>query len=188
MRCDEVDGRPGSPRARVEDVAGTGEARRYVRPHSSITTPVAAQIIAKLVVPLGETGREVAELISAGAEVPRLGDKLERGKNRVLQDRIEESCAGVEAQGLAAKRACKIETKSVDTERRCPVPQGIHHHLQHPRMGKVQRVAGASVVDRAPAVSGESVVACVVDAAPTERRAELAALACVVVDDIEQNL
>src|SRR5215471_10324470 len=55
-------------------------------------------------------------------------------------------------------------------------------------MGKVQRVAGARIVDRMPAVVGEPVIARIVDASPTKRRAKFAALAGVVVDNVEENL
>ena len=75
----------------------------------------------------------MAELVAAGADVPRLGDQLHPRQHRILAQRVEEARAGIEAVGLAAQCHAKIEAKAVDMERRHPVAQRIHHHLQHAR-------------------------------------------------------
>ena len=55
-------------------------------------------------------------------------------------------------------------------------------------MVEVQRIAGARVVDIVARVLLQPVIAAIVEAAETERRAEFAALAGVVVDHIHQDL
>ena len=66
----------------------------------------------------------------------------------ILAKRIEETGAGIEAVQLAPERHAEIEAESIDMERRHPVAQRIHHHLQDARMREIQRVAGAGVVDQ----------------------------------------
>ena len=72
---------------------------------------------------------------------------------------------------------------------RHPVAQRIHHHLQHARIRQVERVAGAGVVDAMTRIiRDKAVVAGVVEPAKRQRRAQLAALGGVVVDDVEDHL
>ena len=70
-----------------------------------------------------------------------------------------------------------------------PVAQRIHHHLQHARMGEVDRAAAAGeVVVVARVFLVEPVVGRVVDAAERQRRAEVIALGGVVIDHVEHYL
>ena len=95
----------------------------------------------------------------------------------------------VEAVVLAAQGDAEIEAEAVDMEGGDPVAQGIHHHLQDARRREVQRVAGAGVVDAVARIVGnQAVVARIVEAAERQRRAQLAALGGVVVDDVEDDL
>ena len=83
-----------------------------------------------------------------------------------MAQRIEEARAGVEAVSFAAQRDAEIEAEAVDMERRHPIAQRIHHHLQHARMRQIERVAGAGIVDAMPLVVGdEPVIAGIVEAA-----------------------
>ena len=89
----------------------------------------------------------------------------------------------------AAERRGEVEPEAVDMAHLDPVPQRVHHHLQHARMRQVQRVAAAGeVVVVARRVRLEPIVRRVVDAAETERRAEMVAFGGVVVDDVEDDL
>ena len=83
----------------------------------------------------------------------------------------------------------EIEAEAVDVKHLDPVAQRVHHHLQHARMGELQRVAGAGVVlVEARLVGDEPVVGGVVDAAIAQRRAEMIAFGGVVVDHVEDDL
>ena len=71
---------------------------------------------------------------------------------------------------------------------RRPIAQRIHHQLQHPRMVEVQRVAGAGEILVKARIGLQPVIGDIVDAAKRQRRAEMIALAAVVVDDVEDDL
>ena len=70
--------------------------------------------------------------------------------------------------GVARQRGGKVEAKAVDVADLDPVAQRIHHHLQHARMGEVDRAAAAGeVVVVARVFLVEPVIGRVVDAAET---------------------
>ncbi|MET3823440.1 hypothetical protein ABID76_006166 [Burkholderia ambifaria] len=189
VRGDEIDRRPGSAPLMVEQVGRAREPRGELRALARIAAPEAPHRVAKAVVPFGEAGRMTAQLIAAGAEIPRFGDQLALCEHRILPQRVEKTRARLEAVILAAERHAEIETKAVDVERGGPVAQRIHDHLHDARMRQVQRVAAAGLVDVVtPVVLPQPVVARVVQAAPRQRRAELVAFARVVVDDVEHDL
>ena len=151
--------------------------------------PEAAHAVAVLAVPLRPADREVADLVAAGTDVPRLGDQLHLADDRVLVDDVEEAAELVDVVQLARQRRGEVEAEAVDVHLGDPVAQRVHDQLEHPRAGGVERVAGPGVVDVvAPGRRVEPVVGGVVDAAEAERRAEVVALAGVVVDDVEDDL
>ncbi len=123
--------------APVEDVAGARQACGEVGALTGIAAPVAPHPVAEAVVPFGEAGRMVAELVAAGTDVPRLGDQLYLLQDRILADRVEEAGAGIEAVGLAPQGHAQIEAEAVDMEGRDPVAQRIHDHLQDARRRQV---------------------------------------------------
>ena len=77
--------------------------------------PVAPQRLAIDVVPLRPAGRKAADLIAAKPDVPRFGDQLDVGENRILPDRGEEHAVRVERRGAAERRG-EIEAEAVDVE------------------------------------------------------------------------
>ena len=112
VRCGVIDRGPGPARMAVEQIARTGEARGKFGAFAGIAAPEPPRAVAEAVVPLGEARRMVAELISAGTEVPRLGDQLDARQDRVLPQRVEKSAAGVETIGLSAKRDARDRNES----------------------------------------------------------------------------
>ena len=133
--------------------------------------------------------REVADLVAALADVPRLGDQLDLGHHRVLLDQVEERGQPVDVVQLAGQRRGQVEPEPVDVHLGHPVAQRVHDQLQRVRVPDVQAVAAAGVVEVAAGSScGEPVVGGVVDAAERQRRAERVALGGVVVDDVEDHL
>src|ERR1043166_6120965 len=123
---DVVDRLPRPPRLAVENIARAREARRKILALPGVAAPELADAVAEAVVPLRESRRVVAELIPARAEVPRLGDELDAGEDRILPQRVEEAGAGIEAVGLAPQGDAEVETEPVDVERGHPVAQRIH--------------------------------------------------------------
>ena len=89
---------------------------------------------------------------------------------------------------LTGKNGGEVEAEAVDTHVAGPVAQAVHHHLQNARVGEVQRVAGAGVVDVVPRLGRQPVVGGIVDALEAERRSELVALGGVIVDHVEDHL
>ena len=91
--------------------------------------------------------------------------------------------------GPARQRGGEIEAKAVDVADLDPVAQRVHHHLQHARMGEVDRTAAAGeIVVEARIFLVQPVIGRVVDAAERQRRAHVIALGGVVVDDVEHHL
>ena len=187
MGGDEVDARPGLSPAKVELVGRSAEPRRE-RLRAGFAAPEVADVIAKPVVPLGPARRKSAHLIAAGTAIPRFGDQLDLGKQRVLPDHFEKTALGAEAVGLARQDRTEIEAESVDPGFAHPVAQAVHHHLDDARMTEVERVSCACVVDvEARLVRQETVVGLVVDALEGKRRTALVALRRMVVDHVQDH-
>src|SRR5205807_9372896 len=138
----------------------------------------APRAVAEAVVPFGETGRLAAELITAGAQIPRLGNQLQLRQNGILPECIEESRARIEAVVFAPERGAEIEAEAVDMKRLRPIAQRIEYHLQHARVRKIDGVAGAGVVDEIPPVLRvQPVIARIVEPAPRKCWSEFVAFA-----------
>ena len=154
-----------------------------------LAAPVVADGVAVAPVPLRPQRREVAHLVPALAHVPRLGDELRLGDHRVLLDDVEERGEPVDVVQGAGERRREVEAEAVDVHLDDPVPEAVHHELQHVRVPHVQRVAGARVVHvEARLVGHQPVVRLVVDPLEREHRPEVVALGGVVVDDVEDHL
>src|SRR6476469_10063084 len=189
MGGDEIHARPGPAPALVEEVARTRNARGKIGQFSFIPLPEGAYRIAKLVVPFGPSRRELTDLVSARADIPGLGDQLYAGEDRILPAGVEKSAPFVEAIGFAREDGGKIEAEAVNPHLRRPVSQRIRHHLEHARMGEVDRVSRAGVVDVVTLlVRHQTVIVRVVDALERKRRPQLVALSRVVVDHVEDQL
>ncbi len=89
--------------------------------------------VAVLAVPFRPATREIADLVAAFAQVPRLGDELHLAEHRVLMDDVEERAQLVDFVQLAGERAGQIEAEAVDVHVDHPVAQAIHDELQHAR-------------------------------------------------------
>ena len=135
-----------------------------------------------------QPGREVADLIAALADVPRLGDELHARDHGILLDDVEERRQPIDRVQLARERGREVEAEAIHVHVLDPVAQAVHHQLQHVRRLHVQRVAGAGevLVARRPARL-QPVVARVVDAAERQRGTVMIALGGVVVDDVENH-
>jgi hypothetical protein len=113
----------------------------------AVAAPEAAHRVAVLAVPLGPADREVAHLVAALAEIPRLGDELHLRDHRVLVDHVEEGPEPVHLVQLARERARQVEPEPVHVHVGDPVAQAVHDELQHARALHVQRVAAAREVE-----------------------------------------
>ena len=119
-----------------------------------LAAPEVAHRVAILVVPLGPARREAADLVAAGAAVPRLGDQLHRARAPDPAAGLQETAVLVEAVRLAREDGAEVEAEAVDVHLLHPVAQAVGHHLDDARMAQIQRVAGAGVVDVVALLSG----------------------------------
>lgn len=104
-------------------------------------------------------------------------------------DDVEEPSAPVELVALARQCGCQVEAETIDMHLLHPVAQRIHDQFQHLRMRRVEGVAATRVVPVVARIVGhQAIVGGVVDAAEAQRRAEMVALAGVVIHDVENHL
>ena len=68
--------------------------------------------------------REIAHLVAALAQVPRLGDQLDLRDHRILVDDVEKRAQLVDFVQLAGQRAGQIEAEAVDVHVRAPSSAG----------------------------------------------------------------
>ena len=189
VRRDEVDARVRPPSRQLVQVGAPGQAVRELAEGLVRAAPVVAHRVPELPVPLRPERREVADLVAAFADVPRLGDQLDLRQHRVLVDDVEERGQPIDFVQLARQRCREIEAEAVDVHLEHPVAQAVHDQLQHLRALHVERVAAAGEVRVVPHVVGnQAIVRDVVDPLERQRRAHLIALGRVVVDDVEDHL
>ncbi len=104
-------------------------------------------------------------------------------------DDVEERGEAVDVVELARERRREVEAEPVDMALHGEVPQRVHDQPQHARVHGVEAVARSREVHvEATVVGDEPVVGGVVDALERQHRAEVVALAGVVVDDVEDHL
>ena len=147
---DEVDGRERPAPVVGVQVGRAGQPVAEVAHPDPLAGPERAHGVPVLAVPLRPQWRELAHLVAALAEVPRLGDELHPRDDRVLVDDVEERRQLVHVVERAGQRRGQVEAEAVHVHLGHPVAQRVHQHLQHVRVADVERVAAAGVV-RVPA-------------------------------------
>ena len=111
------------------------------------------------------------------------------GQDVVGGHRDEERVHRAEAGGETPERGRQVEAESVHAHVVRPVAQRVQHHLDGLGVVHVHRVTGAGHVDGLDgARGGVAVVHVGVQASPRQGGAGVAALARVVVDDVEDDL
>src|SRR5947209_15585893 len=106
------------------------------------------------------------ELIAPWTDVPRFGNQLDARQDGILAQGIEEARSRIETVRFAPECHSEIETKAVHVELHDPVAQRIHNHLKHARIGEINGVAGAGIIDVVAAViRDETIVTRIVQSA-----------------------
>ena len=135
-----------------------------------------------------QPGRERAEPIAAGADVPGLGDQPRRAQQRVLGEAGRTARAGSKPSARRPSVVARSKRKP-STPPRTVQRQRADRHVDDQRAVERAGVAAARVVDVGGGIVGrQAVVGRVVQAAQRQRRAELVALAGVVEHDVEDHL
>ena len=145
-------------------------------------------VVAEATVPLRPAVADEAADLVQPAGVPRLGDQLGAGQDRVGLDVPEGRRIGHRLTVLVARQDRReVEPEAVDVHLVDPVAQAVEDQPADDRAVRVERVAGAAVVD-VGAVAVEQVVVVVGQAAEGEGRPVRPDLRGVVVDDVEDDL
>src|SRR4030095_6376680 len=174
---DEVDAGRGAPPSLLVEIARAGEAIAEIGDLALVALPVAAGGGPGVSAPLPPARREIAHLIAAFAEVPRLGDELDLGDDRVLMDHVEEGGEAIHVVELTGEGRGEVEAETVHVHLEDPVAQAVHDQLEGAGMGHVEGVAAPRVVHAvAGAVRDQPVVGGVVDAAEGQGRGKLSGL------------
>src|SRR5690606_6060266 len=164
MAGDEVDAGVRFPAAALVEVAAAAEAGGELADDPAFALPEAADGVTILAVPLGPERGEVADLVAAPADAPRLRDELHPGAHRVLVDDVEEGPELVHLMELAGEGAREVEAEAVHVHLLNPVAEAVHDELQDAGAAHVERVAAARVIHAvAGIVLDEPVVVGVVD-------------------------
>src|SRR6185369_14438407 len=112
MGGEKIDG--ATDLAAREDVGGSRKPGREHTDGAGIAAPETPHIVTVAVVPFQPGRGKAAELIAAGADIPRLGDQDAIGEQGVGGDLAEQGGLGIEAYAGSPHNRCEIETKSVD--------------------------------------------------------------------------
>src|SRR5690554_3982977 len=86
VRGDEVDAGQRAAPVIAEQVAAAGQPVGQVVGVALVAAPEAAHRVAVLAIPLMPEQREIADLITALADVPELGDQLDLRDDRILMN------------------------------------------------------------------------------------------------------
>jgi hypothetical protein len=154
VRGREVDRGVGVAAARLVQVAGTGQPERELRELPRIASPEPAHAVAVLAVPLGPADREVADLVAAGSDVPRLGDQLHLREHRVLLDDVEERPEPIDLVQLSGQDRRQVEAEAVDVHLEHPMSEAVHDQLDRARVQHVEAVPGPREVDVVTGILG----------------------------------
>src|SRR5205814_8645335 len=92
------------------EIGRAAEAGREFR-NAAVPSPEVAHGVAVDPVPLGPEDREIADLVTAGPDVPRFGDQLHLGQHRILVDDVEERGEAIDVVELAGERRGEVEAK-----------------------------------------------------------------------------
>ena len=107
----------------IEQVGRAGHAARYFADQAAFAAPVSPHGAAVAVIPFRPLRGKRADLIAAEPQIPGLGNKFDRGENRVLPDRREEPAVAVKSVRPAAESGGEIESEAVDVAYLDPVPE-----------------------------------------------------------------
>ena len=116
----KVHGRERTAATVLVEIRGTGDPGRELTQAGRLATPEIAHGVTVLTVPFGPLRWEVAHLVTAGADVPRLGNELDLRDNGVLLHEFEERGELVHVVELSRQGRGQVEAETV------------HVHLGHP--------------------------------------------------------
>ena len=123
MRGDEVDRRVRTAACQRVQIRAARQSIGKLAEDLIGAAPVIADRIAILAVPLRPQRREIADLISAFADVPRFRDQLHLRQHRILLNDVEERAEPIDVVQLAGERRGQIESEAVHMHLHVPIAQ-----------------------------------------------------------------
>src|SRR5690606_19269096 len=171
-----------------EDVGGAGKPRGKVADRPAVAAPEPADVVAGAVVPLQEGRGEVAELVTAGTDVPRFGNQDKVGKNGVLDDCPQCFALGGKSVRATSQNGGEVEAEAVDAGVDHEMAQAVDDQASDEGMVAGDGVAGAGIVDQRSRLLLRMAEACkVIEPAERQRRSGAVAFARVVEDEVEDG-
>ena len=125
----------------MEVIARRREPARHLAAAYARLQPVAANGVAKFIVPFHEASGETPELITVVACIPGFCDQAHLREKRILSQRGKECRPRIVAMMQPTQYWREIKTESIDTHFPHPVTQRIEHKLRHARMFDIERIA-----------------------------------------------
>ena len=138
MSADEINARPWPPPTMGEQICRTQQAGRQFGSSILVTSPERSDGIAKLIIPFTPAGTVLTQPVAVRADIPRLGNHLDRLQDRILAYCVQKAATPIPTGSLPPERGGKVKPEAVDVHGLYPVPQGIHYHLQHAWMGQIK--------------------------------------------------
>jgi len=189
MAGDEVDRGERAPAVLLVQITGPGQPDSEIAQRGVLAVPEIPDPVPVLAVPFGPQRREVPDLVAALAHVPRFGDELDLGHDRILLDQVEERRQPVHRVQLAGQHGRQVEPEPVHAHLGDPVPQRVHHQRQDLRMTCIEAIPAPAEVHVEPrVVLFQPVVRGIVDPPEAQRRPQMVALGGVVVHHVEDHL
>jgi hypothetical protein len=127
MGGDEVDRGEWAPAVLPVQVTGARQPGGELGQRGGLPAPEIADPVSVLAVPFGPQRREVPDLVAALTHVPRLGDQLDLGNDRILLNQVEERRQPVHLLQLASEHGRQVEPEAVHVHLGDPVPQRVHY-------------------------------------------------------------
>src|ERR1019366_1059291 len=110
---DEVDAGSGVAAVGLVEVGTAGEPGGELAEGGGLAPPEVPHRVAVFTVPLRPERGEIAHLVAALADIPRLGDELHLGDDGVLLDQVKESGQPVDLVELTGQAGGQVEAESV---------------------------------------------------------------------------
>ena len=136
----EVDAGRRSTAAVVENIGRPGQAFGKCTQITAFPRPKRAHIIAETAVPFGKRLREIAQVITALADVPCFDNQLQTGQNRVLIQNLEKTAIRLEI-GFASQYGSQVETETVNMKLFSPIAQAVCRPTGNIATDNIERIA-----------------------------------------------
>ena len=182
---DEIDAGGRMAAAVVENIRRPRQTFGKRAQIAAFPHPKRAHIIAETSVPLGKRLREIAQVIAAFADVPRLDNQFAACQHGVLVHHLKKASVSLKI-GFPPQYRSQVEAETVHMKCFRPIAQAVRRPTGYVAANNVQRIAAARPVFIA-AVGLQPIPQSIVYAALAKHRAFFILLGGMVVHDIQYH-